>query len=64
VLILFAVVPSVVVTVAWVVTTSRTLPLVGATSAWERVGESGERVVSVLSEAPLTDSTTRGIGHP
>lgn len=52
-LLLFAVVPSILLTVAWVVTTSRTLPLVGATSAWERVGSSGERVVSALEDAPL-----------
>ncbi len=55
VLLLFAVVPSLIVTVAWVVTTSRTLPLVGATSAWDRVGASGERAISALADAPLTD---------
>lgn len=54
VLLLFAVIPSVVVTVAWVMTTSRTLPLISATSAWDRVGASGERAISALSEAPLT----------
>jgi signal transduction histidine kinase len=54
VLLLFAVIPSGVVTVAWVVTTSRTLPLIGATSAWDRVGASGERAISALSDAPLT----------
>jgi len=54
VLLLFAIIPSVVVTVAWVVTTSRTLPLIGATSAWDRVGASGERAISALSDAPLT----------
>lgn len=53
-LLLFALVPSILLTVAWVVTTSRTLPLVGATSAWERVGSSGERVVSALEDAPLS----------
>ncbi len=54
VLLLFAVIPSVLVTLAWVVTTSRTLPLIGATSAWERVGATGERAVSTLADAPLT----------
>jgi len=53
VLVLFAIVPSVVLTMAWVVTTSRTLPLVGATLAWERVGASGERVITTLADAPL-----------
>ena len=56
ILLLFAVLPSLVVTVAWVLTTSRTLPLVGATSAWDRVGTTGERAISALAEAPLTAS--------
>jgi len=53
-LLLFAIVPSILVTTAWLLTTSRTLPLVGATSAWERVGASGERAVSALADAPLS----------
>jgi signal transduction histidine kinase len=61
VLLLFALIPSVVVTVAWVVTTSRTLPLVGATSAWDRVGASGERAISALSDAPLTASQRQAV---
>lgn len=61
VLLLFAVIPSLVVTVAWVVTTSRTLPLIGATSAWDRVGASGERAISALSAAPLTDSQRQAV---
>ncbi len=56
VLLLFAVVPSILLTAAWVITTSRALPLVGATSAWERVGSSGERAISALADAPLTDA--------
>ncbi len=53
ILLLFAIVPSVVLTIAWVLTTSRTLPLAGATSAWERVGASGERAITTLADAPL-----------
>ncbi len=56
VLLLFALVPSLLVTVAWVLTTSRTLPLVGASEAWNRVGATGERVVSTLADAPLSDT--------
>ncbi len=56
VLLLFALVPSLLVTVAWVITTSRTLPLVGASEAWDRVGATGERAVSTLADAPLTDT--------
>jgi signal transduction histidine kinase len=55
-LLLFALLPSLVVTIAWVVTTSRTLPLIGATSAWDRVGTTGERAISALADAPLTPS--------
>jgi two-component system nitrogen regulation sensor histidine kinase NtrY len=54
VLLLFAVIPSAVVTAAWLTTTSRTLPLVAATMAWDRVGASGERAISALSAASLT----------
>mgnify|MGYP002780125771 CR=1 FL=1 len=54
ILLLFAVVPSILVTTAWLTTTSRTLPLIGATSAWDRVGATGERVVSSLADAPLS----------
>jgi two-component system nitrogen regulation sensor histidine kinase NtrY len=54
ILLLFAVVPSILVTAAWLLTTSRTLPLVGATSAWDRVGETGERAISALAAAPLS----------
>lgn len=54
ILLLFAVVPSILVTTAWLTTTSRTLPLIGATSAWDRVGATGERAVSALADAPLT----------
>lgn len=61
VLLLFALIPSVVVTVAWVLTTSRTLPLISATSAWDRVGASGERAISALSDAPLTDSQRQAV---
>jgi len=61
VLLLFAVIPSLVVTVAWVATTSRTLPLISATSAWDRVGASGERAISALSDAPLSDSQRQAV---
>lgn len=56
VLLLFAVVPATLVTALWLVTTSRTLPLVGAFSAWERVGDSGERLRTALDSAALTDA--------
>jgi signal transduction histidine kinase len=55
-LLLFAVLPATLVTALWLVTTSRTLPLVGAFAAWERVGASGEHLRVVLDSAPLTEA--------
>ena len=53
VLLLFAVIPSVALTVVWAVTASKTLPMVTAASAWERVARSGERAIGLVSSAPL-----------
>ncbi len=53
-LVLFAVVPTVVVTLIWTNTASRALSLVSARSAWERVAISGERALSAARESPLS----------
>lgn len=53
VLLLFAVIPSIALTVIWAVTASQTLPLVTAASAWERVARSGERAIAMARSAPL-----------
>ncbi|MDQ6612420.1 MAG: HAMP domain-containing histidine kinase, partial [Gemmatimonadota bacterium] len=52
-LLLFAVIPSVALTIIWAVTASQTLPLVTAASAWERVARSGERAIAMARAAPL-----------
>ncbi|MEP6765364.1 MAG: HAMP domain-containing sensor histidine kinase [Gemmatimonadaceae bacterium] len=53
VLLLFAVIPSVALTIIWGVTASQTLPLVTAESAWERVARSGERAIAMTRSAQL-----------
>lgn len=60
VLLLFAVIPSVTLTLTWAITASQTLPLVTAASAWERVARSGERAIDIMRGAPL-DSAQRAI---
>ncbi|MEO7363673.1 MAG: HAMP domain-containing sensor histidine kinase [Gemmatimonadaceae bacterium] len=53
VLLLFAVIPSVALTLIWGVTVSKTLPMVTAASAWERVARSGEQAIALVRSAPL-----------
>lgn len=54
ILLLFAVVPALVLTVAWGVLANKTLPLVGGGAAWERLGASGKELVSSLNSAELS----------
>jgi signal transduction histidine kinase len=56
ILLLFAVVPALVLTVVWGVLANKTLPLVGGGAAWERLGESGKELVSSLNSAQLSPS--------
>ena len=52
-LLLFAVVPTVAVTLLWTGTASRALSLMSSGSAWERVARSGERALAVARSGPL-----------
>jgi signal transduction histidine kinase len=54
VLLLFAVVPAAILTLAWGGTVSTALPLVSGSAAWTNVAESGERAIASLRGAPLT----------
>jgi signal transduction histidine kinase len=54
ILLLFAVVPSVVLTVAWAGSVSKALPLVSGSAAWDRVAATGERALDEARRAPLT----------
>jgi signal transduction histidine kinase len=53
-LLLFAVVPTVAVTLLWTGTASRALSLMSASSAWERVARSGDRALATARTAPLS----------
>ncbi|HKG96069.1 MAG TPA: HAMP domain-containing sensor histidine kinase [Gemmatimonadaceae bacterium] len=51
---LFAVVPSVVLTLLWGGTINTALPLVSAGAAWDRVAATGERAIAAAQSAPAT----------
>jgi signal transduction histidine kinase len=59
ILLLFAVIPSVVLSLAWGVTSSLVLPIGGATTAWDTTAATGARALDVARSQPLTaaDST-------
>src|ERR671914_1658680 len=52
----FALVPAVLLTLAWGATIQWALPLVGATAALESIAESGERAIAAARTAPLEPS--------
>ncbi|HVE79044.1 MAG TPA: HAMP domain-containing sensor histidine kinase [Gemmatimonadaceae bacterium] len=58
ILVAFAVVPAVAITLAWGGMVSEVVPLVGAGAAWDSVARSGERVIAAVERAPL-DSAQR-----
>lgn len=60
-LLLFALVPTVTVTLLWTGVAARTLTLFSARSAWERIAESGDRAVSAVSSAPLSPEQRRAL---
>ncbi len=53
-LILFALVPTVAVTLVGVGTANRALPMLSARSAWERIAVSGEQALAATRSAPLS----------
>src|SRR5215475_2944128 len=54
ILLAFALVPSILVSLAWSATGSFVLPMFGTTAAWDSAAVSGERAVDSLRTAPLT----------
>lgn len=54
ILLLFAVVPALVLTLAWGVLANKTLQWVGAGAAWDRLAESGKELVTTLNSAELS----------
>jgi signal transduction histidine kinase len=52
----FAVIPSILISLAWSATGSFVLPLAGATAAWDSVAITGERAIAAARAADLTDA--------
>jgi nitrogen fixation/metabolism regulation signal transduction histidine kinase len=61
ILLLFAVVPALVLTVAWGVLANKALPLVAGGAAWERLAESGKELVTSLESAQLSPGQRAGV---
>ncbi|MFI5232119.1 MAG: sensor histidine kinase [Gemmatimonadales bacterium] len=59
ILALFAVVPSIVLTLAWGGTLARLLPLVSGTAPWDSVAVSGGKALAVARRTPRTDAEER-----
>jgi signal transduction histidine kinase len=57
----FALIPSILTSLAWSVSGSVVLPLVGTTAAWDSAAASGERAALALTEAPLTSEQRRAL---
>jgi len=57
----FALIPSILISLAWSASGSLVLPLVGATAAWDSATASGERAVATLRGAALTDQQRRAL---
>jgi nitrogen fixation/metabolism regulation signal transduction histidine kinase len=62
ILLLFALVPALVLTVAWGVLANKALSLVGGGAAWERLGESGKELVTSLDSARLSPGQRARVG--
>jgi signal transduction histidine kinase len=54
ILLLFAVVPSAVLSLAWAGSVSKALPLLSGSAAWDSVAATGERAIAAARRAPLT----------
>ena len=59
ILLSFALLPSILLSLAWGATSWWALPLVGATAAWDSVATTGQRALSAARAAPLTPSERR-----
>jgi len=54
ILLAFAIVPTILISLAWSTTGSMVLPFLGATGAWDGVAATGERALDVARAKPLT----------
>ena len=53
ILLAFALIPSILISIAWNATGSFVLPLVTGTAAWDSVAFTGERAIGAVRSAPL-----------
>ncbi len=60
-LLLFALVPTIAVTLVWAGTASRALSMMTAGSAWERIARSGEAAIRAAREVPLSPEQARTV---
>lgn len=58
-LLLFAVIPTIAVTLLWTGTASRALSMLSSGSAWERIARSGEAALAAARSAPLAPAQTK-----
>lgn len=63
ILALFALVPSIVLTLAWGGATSRVLPRMSGAAAWDSVAASGSRAVRLAVEAPASDEAKAALAR-
>ena len=56
ILTLFATLPSIVLTLVWVGTFARAVPLVSGSSAWERAAAPGAKAIAAAQQAPLSSN--------
>lgn len=61
ILLAFAVIPTILISLAWTTTGSYVLPFVGATAAWDSVAATGERAIEVARAGPLTPPQRQAI---
>ena len=61
ILLAFALIPSIVISVAWSTTGSIVLPLAGETAAWDSAAATGERAVAAARGAELTPAQRQAI---
>jgi two-component system nitrogen regulation sensor histidine kinase NtrY len=54
ILLAFAIVPTILISLVWSTTGSIVLPFFGATAAWDSVAATGERAIEVARDKPLT----------
>lgn len=57
----FAVIPSILISLAWSATGSFVLPLAGATAAWDSIAITGEQAIAAARSAGLNDAQRRAL---